>query len=80
MAARGIERGELISRGQRLLIAGLAWYRKKSGMAIIDRNGESYEVILVRDYSPTEESIAGGKHFFGSLKMSDYRGSLICPQ
>ena len=47
----------MIARGQRLLIAGLAWYgKKKSGMAIIDRNGESYEVILVRDYSPAEES------------------------
>ena len=77
VSARGVGRGDLVARGQRLLLAGLAWYKKSSGLAIMDRDGESFEFLLSRDCLPTDANQVDGTFFFGNLRVDDIQGTLV---
>ena len=69
VASRGLGRKILLPSSVRLLRGALAFYRKKDGMSITDRDGASFEVALVRKFVPTASDGMVGQRFFGSLKM-----------
>lgn len=77
MATTGLGRPEILKRAQQALLGGLAYYQKPRGMAIVDREGQGYEVVLVQVESHTAEALAFGTELFERLKISDTPANLL---
>jgi hypothetical protein len=77
VSSKGIGRVTVLRRGMRLLCAAAAFYRKEGGLLIADRDKESFEVFLISNHKATEQEIADGKTFFGSLRQFDFSGNFI---
>ena len=71
VSEKGIKRTILHDRLSTLLRAALAFYKKKRGMAIADRNGSGFEVQLCSGLSPNFSDEKLGEDFFAKLKVSD---------
>jgi hypothetical protein len=76
-ASRGVSRRDAINAASQLLVGGLAFYGKERGIAIVARQGENFEVMLMAGIQPTKESLAVGKARFGSLRVSRFIGSIV---
>jgi hypothetical protein len=71
-ASENVPRAEAIRRSLTLMRGAMAHYEKRQCMSVIDRQGEGYEVAIVRSTAePTEEERAEGKELFGRLRMID---------
>src|SRR5215510_5780416 len=73
-AAKGLDRAEILTRSQLLILGALAHYRKTDGMVLVDRDGEGFETGLFRVPAHSSEALAVGEKLFGHLKMM--RGSV----
>ena len=72
IAARKVNIEEIFRRTIILTNAAQAYFIKKRCMAIVDRDGEHYDLILTPlDYKPTAEDEDAGRKYFGSLRMYD---------
>lgn len=76
-ASRQVPRPELLERGQILLRGGLAFFQKRDGLLIIDRDGQSFETMLIQGFSPSEGDKQAGQRLFGSLRIFDVRGGIV---
>jgi len=71
-STKGIPRGDIISRGQSLLMSGLSYYVKKRGLFLNytqDRDG--FELVLVRDFQDSASLKELGQQLFSKLKIAD---------
>lgn len=75
-SSKGMERTTVLMRGFSLLKGGLSFYNKLNGLAIIDRNGESYESILIRDFSATVEDQELGETLFANVRVDTVQATL----
>lgn len=64
-------------RALSLLAGGAAYFRKRTGMAILDRGTGGFEIITLPDHEPTEEMRLAGARQFGDLKMTDGLSTLM---
>lgn len=72
IAARKVCKEEILRRAIMLTNAARAYFKKKRCMAIVDRDGEHYDLILSPpDYKTTTEDEDAGRKYFGSLRMFD---------
>ena len=71
VSRKGKPRPELIQRCSALLLGSISFYGKDRGMAIADRDGESYEVQLVIQFQSTPEAKQMGELFFKNRKVDD---------
>jgi hypothetical protein len=77
VSARGESRVELITRARTLLLAAMAFYDKRRGLAIVDRDGINFEAA---HYSVPFHSLTAfhdGERFFGNLRMDHIPASLV---
>jgi hypothetical protein len=75
-ASRGIRRAELLTRAYSLLVGGLAFYKKRAGVVVVDRDGEGFEFILIQKFQPLAEHWTLAECFFGKLRTFSYIGSV----
>jgi len=70
VAARGVERAVLLGRLPVLLRAAMAACGRNRGLAIADRDGAGFEVLLIsgRSGDPNDEEL--GKAYFAKLRVS----------
>ncbi len=76
-SARGESRPELLTRARTLLLGAMAFYDKRRGLAIVDRDGTNFEVAL---YSVPFHSVTAfhvGERFFGNLRMNHIPATLV---
>lgn len=76
-ASRGIPRAKLVKRAQTLIRGGCAFYGKRAGMVIIDRDGEGFELTQADGFVPSDRDKAVGNQLFRSLRVSDIPRSFI---
>ena len=76
-SARGESRVELLNRARQLLLGAMAFYDKRRGMAIVDRDGVSFEVILCEVPTHSITAFHVGEHFFGKLRMDHIPATLV---
>jgi hypothetical protein len=76
-SGRGESRKELIERARTLLLGAMAFYDRRRGMAIVDRDSVSFEVLMLE---VPEHSIAAfhvGEQFFGKLRTDHIPATLV---
>ena len=73
LSTEGYERQQVIHCAFVLLGGALAHFEYSDGMVIADRDGDGFEIALVRGYTPTEADVRMGKERFGALRM-EHRG------
>ena len=78
-SARGESRTELLDRARTLLLGAMAFYDKHRGMAIVDRDGASFEVALYEVPTHSITAFHVGERFFGQLRM-DHIPATIVPE
>ena len=78
-SARGESRAELVDRARTLLLGAMAFYDKRRGMAIVDRDGVSFEVALYEVPTHSITAFHVGERFFGQLRM-DHIPATIVPE
>lgn len=71
VAAKGINRAEILKRSTLLLRAAMTCYKKSSGMVIVDRDGRNFEVQLIAGFTPGEADAKLADFYFARLKVSD---------
>lgn len=71
VAAKGIDRAEILKRSTLLLRAAMTCYKKPRGMAIVDRDGKNFEVQLIAGFTPGEADAKLADFYFAHLKVSD---------
>jgi hypothetical protein len=76
-SSRQVPRPEVLKRTWVLLRAALTHYGKEGGLAITDRDGESFEVALIERFVPQESDHVLAEKFFGRLKMFDVPAGLV---
>jgi hypothetical protein len=72
-AASGLEREVVVRRTVASLQGALAHFSRPAGMAIVDRDGVSFDVILISSFTATESDREIGAELFGSLRVSHER-------
>jgi len=77
VSGRGEPRLELLERAKTLILGAIAFYEKRRGMAIVDRDSVSFEVFLfeVPSHSITEFHV--GERLFGQLSMAHIPATLV---
>jgi hypothetical protein len=80
-SVRGIARPELLRQGGAMLRAALAHHGKARGMAIIDRDGVGFEVLLIEsaEPEPDPEVVKAGRRLFGGRKITSTPTSSVLP-
>lgn len=77
-SSRGFSHLTVLERLQALMHGALAYFGKSRCLAIIDRDGVSFDVGLSRaGYSPSMTDHAVGQELFGKLKMKSAALSLV---
>ncbi len=81
VSVTGIARPELLRQAQAMLRVALAHHRKASGMAIVDRDGDGFEVLLIESAEPESDPkiVEAGRHVFGGLKITSRPMSSVLP-
>lgn len=79
-ASRAIDRETLFKRGFTMLKGALSHYRKTRGMIIIDREGESFELMYIPSFVANDRDGQAGEILFKSLKVFDRPATLIPPE
>jgi hypothetical protein len=70
LAARNRSKAQIAEALHTLAGAALAYYGKRSCLAIVDRDGKHYDLALTRPgYRPTSEDEAAGQKYFGNLRV-----------
>lgn len=77
ISSRGVERTEVLARAQLLLTAALAQLSFSAGLAIVDRDSVSFEVVHIPTLVATPEDRARGAQLFGSLHVADVHTNLM---
>ncbi|HET8797905.1 MAG TPA: hypothetical protein VFO89_09460 [Thermoanaerobaculia bacterium] len=77
VSTSGVPRQEVVNRTFILLRAALAHFGWRDGMAIVDRDGASFDIVLLRGYTPTETDKAMGRDLFARLRIDDRRDRLV---
>ena len=75
-SSREIRREEVVKRGLALLRGGLSFYRKNNGLAIVDRDGKSYEILLLKNFSPSVHDRKRGDELFAHVKIQTVPATL----
>jgi len=75
-ASRGIPRAEVLTRAQYLLAGGLAFYGKRDGVLVTDRDREGFEFTLMENFRPLADHVALGNELFGKLRTFSFLGSI----
>lgn len=80
-SVRGVARPELVRQAQGMLRAALAQHGKARGMAIVDRDGVGFEVLLIESAEPESdpEILEAGRRLFGSRKITSTPTSSVLP-
>jgi hypothetical protein len=68
--AKGLDRPTLFAAAERLLVEGLAYYRKTVGMIIVEREGPAYITMLREGRIDSPDAVAAGEQRFGRLKTT----------
>jgi hypothetical protein len=72
ISSRGREKADILNAATELTGAALAHYQKRDCIAIVDREGEHYDVLRSNpDYHPTPTDEENGRKRFAQLRMSD---------
>jgi hypothetical protein len=77
ISSHGVERRKVLARAQLLLTAALAQLSFSAGLAIVDRDSVSFEVVHIPTFVATPEDRAGGAQLFGSLRVADVHTNLM---
>jgi len=80
-SVRGIARPELLGQGEAMLRAALAHHGKARGMAIIDADGATFEVVLIelQKPEPDPEIVEAGRQVFGGRGTTSTPMSSVLP-
>jgi hypothetical protein len=71
VTAKNWDKLDLFRAVQVLVGGALAYYGKRDCLAIIDRDGEHFDLGLSRpDYNPTAEDVEAGRKHFGHLRTN----------
>lgn len=71
-SSKGIPRGDILSRGQSLLLSGLSYYVKKRGLFLnYTQDRDAFELVLVRDFQDSARFKELGRQLFSELKITD---------
>jgi len=76
-SSRGLPRLIVLRRADFMLRAALTHYEKPDGMAIVDRDGQSFEIVLRAGFTPRQEDQTLARELFGSLRVFDIPMSLV---
>jgi hypothetical protein len=77
-SCKNMDRGVVLERTELLVRAAMAQYGKKRSLAVVDRDGLSYEVLFARMAScSTLAEREAGERLFGHLRMADKAISLV---
>lgn len=70
-AAKGIERGDLIERSEKLIKAALSYHNKEKGMIISYNNDiDNFEIIMVDKFVKNDADLENGILLFSQLKVA----------
>jgi hypothetical protein len=73
LSTQGLPRQQAINCGVALLGGALAHFEQPDGMVIVDRDGEGFEVALVRGYAPSEADQRMATERFAHLRIDHRR-------
>ena len=76
-SSKALPRATVLRHGISLLCAGAAFYGKRRGMLLVDKDGKSFEVFLLPNHRASKEEISSGASLFGSLRQYDFVGNLV---
>lgn len=76
-SGRGEERAELIERTHKLLLGAMAFYDKPRGMAIVDRDSVSFEVMMLEVPHHSIAAFHFGEQLFGKLRTDHIPATLV---
>lgn len=76
-SGRGEQRGELIAKAHNLLLGAMAYYDKRRGMVIVDRDSVSFEVLMLEVPRHSVAAFHFGEGAFGRLRTDDIPGTLV---
>jgi hypothetical protein len=76
LSSEGYDRQHVINCALALLRGALAHFGYSDGMVIADRDGDGFEIALVRGYTPTAEDVRLGEERFSNLRMQ-HRGERL---
>jgi hypothetical protein len=77
LSTAGIPRQEVINRAFILLRGALTHYGWRDGMVIVDRDGDGFEVAVIRDFVPAEADAATAQERFAHLRVDHVRDRLV---
>ncbi len=77
VSGRGEARSDLLERTRKLILGAMAFYDKRRGMAIVDRDSVSFEVFLYEVPSHSITAFQVGERLFGTLRMSHVPATLV---
>jgi hypothetical protein len=77
ISSNGVPHDEVIKRSQACLIGGLAHFEMTAGMAIVDRDGVSFDVLSIAAYKTTAEARTAGNQLYGDLRIDDSEDRII---
>jgi hypothetical protein len=78
-SGRGVSRAELLERGGILLEGAMAFYEKRRGMVVVDRDSAGFEVSLLEVPSHSIAAFHAGERLYGRLRM-DHIPAMLVPE
>lgn len=71
VSCRGKQFDELVAICHELLTSGLSHYGKPSGLVVADVDGKSFHLEMIREFTPSDDTLNKGRELFGKLRHSD---------
>lgn len=77
ISGRGKSRAALIAGARKMLLGAMAYFDKRRGMAIVDRDSVSFEVLLLEEPQHSIAAFHLGEQMFGRLRMDHVPATLV---